>query len=160
MLEVGGVYKVAWCIWPTAVKVTRISADREFVWFRKLGEEGRSKIVISTKRPSMISSETAVVNGRGRRIRAIEFHRLHPFFPTGVFQRNMEPFPDGERVKCASAVNRFHKDIMKTFVLFFFSVKLIVIARRVKERMYTPGGIGFIAAQEDFDRATKSQRIE
>ena len=161
MLEVGGVYKVAWCIWPTAVKVTRISADREFVWFRKLGEEGRSKIVISTKRPSMISSETAVVNGWGdRRIRAIEFHRLHPFFPTGVFQRNMEPFPDGERVKCASAVNRFHKKIMKTFVLFFFSVKLIVIARRVKERMYTPGGIGFIAAQEDFDRATKSQRIE
>ena len=160
MLEVGGVYKVAWCIWPTAVKVTRISADREFVWFRKLGEEGRSKIVISTKRPSMISSETAVVNGRGRRIRAIEFHRLHPFFPTGVFQRNMEPFPDGERVKCASAVNRFHKKIMKTFVLFFFSVKLIVIARRVKERMYAPGGIGFIAAQEDFDRVTKSQRIE
>ena len=153
--EVGGVYN-CWCIWPIAVKVTRISADREFVWFRKLGEEGRSKIVISES----ISSETAVANGWGRRIRAIEFHRLHPFFPTGVFQRNMEPFPDGERVKCVSAVNRFHKEIMKTFVLFFFSVKLVVIARRVKERMYAPGGIGFIAAQDDFDRAAKSQRIE
>ena len=49
---------------------------------------------------------------------------------------------------------------MKTFVLFFFSVKLVVIARRVKERMYAPGGIGFIAAQESFYRAAKSQRIE
>ena len=49
---------------------------------------------------------------------------------------------------------------MKTFVLFFFSAKLIVFARRAKERMYTLGGIGFIAAQEDFDRATKSQGIE
>jgi len=163
--EVGGVYRVGWCIWPTAVKVTRISADREFVWFRKLGEEGRSEIVIYES----ISSETAVANGGGRRIRAIEFHRLHPFFPTGVFKRNMEPFPRGEIVKCASAVNRFHKKIMKTFVLFFFSVKLIVIARRVKERMYAPpnldcendmGGIGFVTAQENFDRATKSQRIE
>ena len=57
-------------------------------------------------------------------------------------------------------LHRFHKKTMKAFVLFFFSVKLIVLARRVKERMYTPGGIGFIAAQGDFDRATKSQRIE
>jgi len=158
--EVGGVYKVTWCIWPTAVKVTRISADREFVWFRKLGEEGRSKIVISASHLDSISSETAVANGWGRRIRAVEFHRLHPFFPTGVFQRNMEPFPCGEIVKCASAVNSFHKKIMKTFVLFFFSVKLVVIARRVKERMYAPGGIGFIATQESFYRAAKSQRIE
>ena len=35
---------------------------------------------------------------------------------------------------------RFHKKIMKTFVLFFFSIKLIVIARRAKrvveKRMY------------------------
>ena len=51
---------------------------------------------------------------------------------------------------------RFHKEIMKTFVLFFFSVKLIVLARRVKERMYAPGGIGFIAAKENFDRAAKT----
>ena len=159
--EVGGVYN-CWCWWPIAVKVTRISADRKFVWFRdgKEEEERQRKIVIHDFSES-ISSETAcITRPRVDGIRAIEFHRLHPFFPTGVFQRNMEPFPDGERVKCLSAVNRFHKKIMKTFVLFFFSVKLIVIARRVKERMYTPGGIGFIAAQEDFDRATKSQRIE
>ena len=55
---------------------------------------------------------------------------------------------------------RFHKKIMKTFVLFLFSIKLIVLARRVKQRMYAPGGIGFIAAQKNFHRATKSQRIE
>ena len=54
----------------------------------------------------------------------------------------------------------FHKDIMKTFLVFFFSVKLIVLARRVKERMLAPGGIGFIAAEGSFYRAAKSQRIE
>ena len=46
------------------------------------------------------------------------------------------------------------------FVFFFISVKLAVLARRVKVRMYAPGGIGFIAAQEDFARVTKSQRTE
>ena len=55
------------------------------------------------------------------------------------------------------------------FLLFFFSIKLAVLARCAKERMYAPpnidcendmGGIGFIAAEEDFDRAAKSQRIE
>ena len=62
---------------------------------------------------------------------------------------------------------RFHKKIMKTFVLFFFYFKIIVLARRAKrvvmermERMYAPGGIGFVAAQESFYRAAKSQRIE
>ena len=64
---------------------------------------------------------------------------------------------------------RFHKNIMKMFLLFFFSIKLAVLARCAKERMYAPpnidcendmGGIGFIAAEEDFDRAAKSQRIE
>ena len=59
-----------------------------------------------------------------------------------------------------SAVIRFHKKIMKTFVLFLFSIKLIVLARRVKERRYAPSGIGFVAAQESFYRAAKSQRIE
>ena len=53
-----------------------------------------------------------------------------------------------------------HQELMKAFVLFFFSIKLIVLARRVKERMYAVGGIGFIAAEENFDRAAKSQRIE
>ena len=56
----------------------------------------------------------------------------------------------------AAWLRRFHQETMKTFVLFFFSVRLIVIARRVKERMYAPGGIGFIAAKESFDRAAKT----
>ena len=62
---------------------------------------------------------------------------------------------------------RFHKKIMKTIVLFFFYFNIIVLARRAKrvvmermERMYAPGGIGFVAAQESFCRAAKSQRIE
>jgi len=50
--------------------------------------------------------------------------------------------------------------ILKTGVLLFCATKLIILARRVKERMYTPGGIGFIAAQESFYRVTESQRIE
>jgi len=79
---------------------------------------------------------------------------LHPWFPSGDSLCKAYLGRELPEWLC-----RFHKEIMKTFVLFFFSVKLIVIARRVKERMYTPGGIGFIAAQEDFDRATKSQRI-
>ena len=64
-------------------------------------------------------------------------------------------------------LHHFHKDTMKTFLVFFFSVKFAVLARRAKrvvmectERMYAPGGIGFIAAQESFYRAAKSQRIE
>ena len=85
---------------------------------------------------------------------ACEFHCLHPFFPSdnSLCSAYCDSMPEW--------LCRFHKKIMKTFVLFFFSVKLIIIASRVKERMYTPGGIGFIAAQEDFDRVTKSQRIE
>ena len=58
------------------------------------------------------------------------------------------------------ASTRIDKDTMKTFLVFFFSVKLVVLARRVNERMYAPGGTGFIASQENFDRATKPQRIE
>ena len=46
--------------------------------------------------------------------------------------------------------------ILKTGVLLFCATKLIVLARRAKESMYAPGGIGFIAAQEDFDRAAKA----
>ena len=161
--EVGGVYN-CWCWWPIAIKVTRISADREFVWFREFGKEERQRKIVHEPISvhESISRETARIARGGFIIRASGFHRLHPFFPTDVYRRNMdmEPFPDGEIAKRPLAVRRFHEKIMKTFVLFFFSVKLIVIARRVKERMYAPGGIGFIAAQEDFDRVTKSQRIE
>ena len=89
-----------------------------------------------------ISSETARFRWR-LRFRAIEFHRLHPFFPTGVLGGYAE-------------ANEFHKEIMKAFLVFFFSVKLIVLARRVKERMYAPGGSGFIAAEKSFDRAAKA----
>ena len=46
--------------------------------------------------------------------------------------------------------------ILKTEVLLFCATKLIVLAHRTKERMYAPGGIGFIAAEESFDRAAKS----
>ena len=59
-----------------------------------------------------------------------------------------------------SIVSSSDRVILKTEVLLFCATKLIILARRVKERMYAPGGIGFIAAQEDFDRVTKSQRIE
>ena len=58
---------------------------------------------------------------------------------------------------CPCIPQRDHEDV----ALFFFSrTKLIVLARRVKERTYAPGGIGFIAAEENFGRAAKSQRIE
>ena len=112
-----------------------------------------------------ISRETARIARGGFIIRASGFHRLHPFFPTDVYRRNMdiEPFP----VMSMFLVRRFHEKIMKTFVLFFFYFKIIVLARRAKrvvmermERMYAPGGIGFVAAQESFYRAAKSQRIE
>ena len=80
---------------------------------------------------------------------ATELHVLHPWFPMN---------------QDSSEAEDFHKEIMKTFVFFFISVKLVVLARRAKrtvmERMYAPGGIGFVAAQESFYRAAKSQRIE
>ena len=80
---------------------------------------------------------------------ATELHVLHPWFP---------------KTHDSSEAFHFHKKIMKTFVFFFISVKLVVLARRAKrtvmERMYAPGGIGFVAAQESFYRAAKSQRID
>ena len=101
-------------------------------------------------------SELAVGDDLGP-FSAWDFHCLHPFSPSGdslckAYLRDCQSLPEW--------LCRFHKDIMKTFVLFFFSAKLIVLARRVKERMCAPGGIGFIAAQESFYRAAKSQRIE
>ena len=95
---------------------------------------------------------------------ARKFHCLHPWFPSGdslckAYLRDDPNLPDW--------LHRFHKKIMKTFVFFFISVKFVVLARRAKrvvmermERMYAPGGIGFVAAQESFYRAAKSQRIE
>ena len=76
-----------------------------------------------------------------RFVDATKLHVLNPWFP---------------KTKNSDNAFHFHKKIMKTFVLFFFSVKLIVLARRVKERMYAPGGSGYIAAEESFDRAAKA----
>ena len=55
---------------------------------------------------------------------ARKFHCLHPWFPSGdslckAYLRDDPNLPDW--------LHRFHKKIMKTFVLFFFSVKLIVL---------------------------------
>ena len=88
---------------------------------------------------------------------ARDFYCLHPFSPSDnslckAYLRDCKSLPEW--------LCRVHKKIMKTLVLLFFSVKLIVLTRRFKELYYAPGGIDFIAAQEDFDRATKSQRIE
>ena len=46
--------------------------------------------------------------------------------------------------------------ILKTGVRLFCATKLIVLAHRTKERIYAPGGIGFDAAKENFDRAAKA----
>ena len=54
---------------------------------------------------------------------------------------------------------RLHKKIMRTFALFFCVLKLIILARRTKERMYAPDGICFVTTKESFDRAAKFQRI-
>ena len=169
--EVGGVYNA---FQHGPVKVTHISA--ETVWCQ-LGCSAQLHAKIQREYddvfpdeqaflPSMVLRTHSCYSMRARSILtasihvtidAGELHCLHPWFPSGhslckAYLREYRHLPEW--------LCHFHKDIMKTFVLFFFSVKLIVIARRVKERMYAPGGIGFIAAQEDFDRATKSQRIE
>ena len=89
----------------------------------------------------------------GLHFRARRFHRLHAFVPSHFFVHK----DDGNG---ALDMYDFHKEIMKMFVLFLFSIKLINLARRVKERMYAPGGIGFIAAEDNFGRVAKSQRIE
>ena len=57
--EVGGVYHAG----GVPYKVTRISADREFAWFREPGKEERRRIKIQqhmTRFPEYIWSETAV----------------------------------------------------------------------------------------------------
>ena len=133
--------------WDEPVKVTRISD--KMLWFQSgcsTAQVLRTKIHKSDHDDDCVLYEpkcAGPLKSGGVCIEAGSLHCLHPFFPSK---------PHGSLA--------LHKKIMKTFVLFFFSVKLIVIARRVKERMYTPGGIGFIAAQDDFDRVTKSQRIE
>ena len=170
--EVGCVYKVFDDVRSDhdslilAVKVTRISADRKTVWFlesntgAEFDEKKQSDIVAEYRRTrflgltSVHTREEAYFKDRPcLHFRARRFHRLHPFFPSHFFVHK----DDGNG---ALEMYDFHKEIMKTFVLFLFSIKLIVLARRVKERMYAPGGIGVIAAEDNFGRVAKSQRIE
>ena len=152
-----------------SVKVTRISADRKIVRFlesntvAEFDEEKRRNIVTEYIRPCRwhreLAYEEACFKDRPYlHFRARKFHRLHPFFPSSRFsipihpQRRFRRRVDGARLPPGAH---------EAFVLFFFSIKLIALARRVKEeRMYAVGGIGFIAAEENFDPAAKSQRIE
>ena len=158
--EVGGVYNA---FQHGPVKVTRISA--ETVWCQ-LGCSAQLHAKIQRDYDGVFPDEQAFLplvmvrthSCYSMRARSIltasihvtidagELHCLHPLFPS-----------DNSLCKAylrdccrhlPAWLCRFHKDTMKTFVLFFFSVKLVVLARRVKERMYAPGGIGFIAAQE------------
>jgi hypothetical protein len=53
----------------------------------------------------------------------------------------------------------FHTKIMKTFMVFLFSVKLVVLARRAKqrkERMYAVAWEVFIGEEQNFDRGAKA----
>ena len=79
---------------------------------------------------------------------------MHPFFPGELTQTRLFA-----KLAVGNQLINFQKAIMNTFVLFFFSIKLVVLARRVKQRMYAPGGSGFKAANVDFLRATKRQRL-
>ena len=160
--EVGGVYN-AFMLGTTTciqrayipIKVTRISASRKTMWFCALDEEKRSRIEISDQSERRDGERATYKLSRGHYFYAFDFNCLHPWFPSGDSLCKAYLGRELPEWLC-----RFHKEIMKTFVLFFFSVKLVVIARRVKERMYAPGGIGSIAAQESFYRAAKSQHIE
>ena len=78
-------------------------------------------------------------------VNANKLHALHPWFP------NHNAYSHDIRRPI-----HFHKNIMKTFYVVYWSLKLIVRARRIKEKMYAPGGTGFIAAKEDFDRVAKA----
>jgi len=56
-----------------------------------------------------------------------------------------------------NALTFHHKEIMR--LVFFFSVKLVVLARRAKqrkERMYAVAWEHFIAEEQNFDRVAKA----
>jgi len=160
--EVGGVYKA----WNTLddggiqrrepVKVIDITA--RCVYFQM---EFSYQEIMGAKIYDLGSGEEALSNDGAHPHVYVDSsmpYCLHPFYPSE--NSFCKACFDLRLPSTRKTVRRFHKKIMKTFVLFFFSVKLAVIARRVKERMYAPGGIGFIATQESFYRAAKSQRIE
>ena len=61
---------------------------------------------------------------------AQKFHCLHPWFPSGdsLCKAYLRDDPNLPEWLC-----RFHKDIMKTFVFFFISVKFVVLARAPRQ---------------------------
>ena len=167
--EVGGVYKA----WNTLddggiqrrepVKVIDITA--RCVYFQM---EFKYMQIMGAKIYDLGSGEEALSNDGCQTHVYVDSsmpYCLHPFYPSE--NSFCKACFDLGLLSTRKKVRRFHKKIMKTFVLFFFYFKIIVLARRAKrvvmermERMYAPGGIGFVAAQESFYRAAKSQRIE
>ena len=86
-----------------------------------------------------------LVGGKSARVRTV-------FITYGYDEEMARLFEDNDNYGLISS----ERVIFKTEVLLFCATKLIVLARRAKERMYAPGGIGFIAAEESFDRAAKA----
>ena len=62
----------------------------------------------------------------------------------------------GKRAFVAS-LESYHRTRVAGLV-FFCALKLIVLARRTKERTYTPGGPGFVTARAHFYRAVSRTR--
>ena len=80
------------------------------------------------------SSEIACTNeAASASFEAIEFHRLHPFFPSNPNMHTKTEFLLNLAVRFN--LKGFYKKIMVSFVLFFCATKLIALARRVKQHM-------------------------
>ena len=153
-------------------KVTRITG--RIIWVRQVDDlvgDGICQQIdlcdtrLGVDSPGVEYVDRAFRSGGVAMLTANKFHCLHPFFPSE--NSSLAAYLRKDDAGETESIDRFHKKIMKTFVLFFFYFKIIVLARRAKrvvmermERMYAPGGIGFVAAQESFYRAAKSQRIE
>ena len=145
--EVGGVYAHRPCNIP--FKVTRITAGS--MWIRQVhGLSGGGNIDTMSDGAIEVMSDGAD-EVEFALFAACEFHCIHPFFSSD--NSVCKAYLRDHSFALPAWLCRFHKDIMKTFLVFFFSVKLVVLARRVKERMYAPGGVGFIAARKNFDCA-------
>jgi hypothetical protein len=190
--EVGGVYRNN----RIPVKVTRIAEtitrvrstlfeeveEVTHMWVRQVGAQGCWEINVDAGdivRADRYDVQFAGVPDMPTLFTARDFHCLHPFFPSDnslckAYLGPLSPKVAGVARGCPKLpewLHYFHKKIMKTFVLFFFSIKLIVIARRakrvVKKRMCAL--ILDLALDLDLDldeliagvdRAAKSQRIE
>ena len=170
--KVGGVYVDAGFTCDLPFKVTRITG--RIIWVRQVDDlvgDGICQQIdlcdtrLGVDSPGVEYVDRAFRSGGVAMLTANKFHCLHPFFPSE--NSSLAAYLRKDDAGETESIDRFHKKIMKTFVLFFFYFKIIVLARRAKrvvmermERMYAPGGIGFVAAQESFYRAAKSQRIE